>query len=176
MSKKYERGDIATYYFIIKKKNGEKAIQAWTDNKELAKLYVDFHHCSMFSIKKHTALIEEIVDILNENTHDEVKIAYINIRDPKNPHKIKSMAIPATDTEIAMINEECNTYLASFIDYSYMNQAIPYLKKKYIEALRDIFLIDVMNKVIHERRSVFTDTVSLDQLMILYTCYEENFG
>lgn len=176
MQSKYERGDIATFYFVIKTKDGEKIIQAWTDNKELAKMYMDFHKCTKFSIKKLTATIDEITDILNENVHDEIKIFYLNIRDPKDEHKIKSLAVPATETEMQLVNEECNTFLSSYIDYSYMNQCIPYLKKKYKQALKDIFLLDTINKVLHERRSVFSDTVLLDQLMVLYTCYEENFG
>ena len=74
---KYQPGDIVTYYFIIKEFDGNKIIQGWTDNKELAKFYMDFHKCKKFKIKTITDSIEEINKIREENWNDEIKLFHI---------------------------------------------------------------------------------------------------
>ena len=132
MSKKYEPGDTATFYFVITEYNGHKEIQGWTDQKELVQVYMDFHKCKKFHVKKITNTIEEINKIVEENIHDEIGIYNISIKDRgKKYEKIKEINIPATVTEIMFLNEEANTCMASQIGYSELNEMIPFLKNKY---------------------------------------------
>lgn len=175
---KYEVGDIVTYYFIIVEDDNGKHIQAWSDNKDLVKFYLEFHNCKKFVLKTMTRTVEEISKILEENLHDEIKIHNIHIKDTKskNGTGYKTISIPATETEFMFINEESNTFMASRINYSFINEAIPYLKGKYRDALKNIFLTDIIKKVIHGQNPKITQMIEFDQLLILFESFPENFG
>ena len=175
---KYEEGDIVTYYFIIVEDGNDKRIQAWSDHKELVKYYMEFHKCKRFVLKSLTRRIEEISTILEENLHDEIKIHNVMIKDNsgKKGKEFKTIPIPATETEFMFINEETNTYMASRINYAYLNGAIPYLKKKYKESLNGILLTDVIRKVVHGQNPKSTQMISFDQLMVLFESFPDNFG
>lgn len=174
---KYEPGEIAKYYFVIyTDEKDEKTVQAWSDNKGLVDMYMEFHKCKYFKVKVVSNYIEEIVKLLEENLHDEIKPYRINTRDPKRKGEVIGMTIPATETEVTYINEETNTFMSSLIGYADLNELIPYLKKKDREAIRNILLEDITAKVCHERRSKIVETVHLDQLMVLYKLFPRKFG
>lgn len=174
---KYDEDDIATFYFIVMlSDDDENRIIAWSDKKEMAEVYMEFHSCKKLKLKKKTDYLYRITEILNENIHDEINIYNINIGDPKKKGRVKSIQIPATETEFRFINEETNTFLASRVCYSYINEAFPYLKGKYQKALNNLFLRDVMGKVLHERNSKFIEEVQFDQLSVLYKCFSDRFG
>ena len=176
----YEPGDIVTYYFIIMNDNGNKRIQAWTNRKELAKFYYEFHNCKNFSIKKITKTIEDMRRILEENANDEIMIANINIKNhersgKKDPETVM-ISIPATRTEMTFINEETSSFMLSQVRYSYLDSAIPYLKNKYQKALNDIFLPAVIKKVCYNKESAITQSLYMDHLMVLYRSFPDMFG
>lgn len=176
---KYESGDIVTYYFIIKENKNDKMIQGWTDNKSIANFYMEFHKVKGFRIKSITNTIDEINKILEDNWNDEIKMCNVITRNRCNHRKgeeIASIVIPATSTELAFIREEANTFMTSRINYSFINDAIPYLKNRYQDALKSIFLSDVVLKVIYNKNSKFTQLIEFDQLMILFRSFPENFG
>lgn len=176
---RYEPGDIVTYHFIVYNDGRHKNIRAWTDNKDLAKMYMEFHQCKDFTIKSVTKRIEEISAITEENLHDEIRIHNILIRNTdkrKKGEETKIISIPATETECLFINDECSTFMLSRIRYSYLNTAIPYMKKKYRDGLESIFLQDIINKVCNERSSNISESVKLDQLMVLFRSLPEFFG
>ena len=176
---KYESGDIVTYYFIIKENKNDKMIQGWTDNKSIANFYMEFHKAKGFRIKSITNTIDEINKILDDNWNDEIKMCNIITRNRGKHRKgeeIASIVIPATSTELAFIREEANTFMTSRINYSFINDAIPYLKNRYQDALKSIFLSDVVLKVIYNKNSKFTQLIEFDQLMILFRSFPENFG
>jgi len=176
---KYQPGDIVTYHFIIKEMNGDKIIQAWTDSKEIAKFYLDFHKCKYFRVKSLTKSIEEITKILEENWNDEIRIFNIITKNRTGKHKDEefiTISIPATETEMMFIREESSTFLASRINYGYINEAIPYMKKKYQDVLQSIFLTDVIRKVIYSHKVKFAQSIQFDELMILFRAFPENFG
>lgn len=177
---RYEHGDIATYYFIIMEGIGETIIRGWTDNKSLAKFYMDFHKSDNLIMKSMTKSIDDIYKILEENVHDEIKILNIttkNIerRKRKDPESVK-ISIPATETERDFISTETSNFFASHIRYSYLNSALPYLKNKYQEALKDIFLFDVINQVCNNRCTGAVQHIECDELMVLYHSFPEMFG
>ena len=148
---KYQPGDTVTYYFIIKELDREKIIQGWTDNKEIAKFYMEFHKCKNFKLKSITNSIEEITKILEENWNDEIKPFHIITRNRnrgKHDDDYITICIPATDTEVRFIREETSTFMTSRINYSLINDAFPYLKNKYQNDLQSIFLPDVIRKVV----------------------------
>ncbi len=175
---KYEPDDIVTYYFILKKNEDDrsKTIQAWTDDKTLAKFYMDFHRCNNFILKKYTNKMKEISLLCDENLHDEIHICNFMIRDKKNENEVDTILIPATTTEFQFIKEECDNFMSTYISYSFINEAFPYLKNKYQEALKDILLLDVINQTIHNKSSSVIQMINFDQLMILLYSFQKNFG
>lgn len=177
--KRYEPGDRATFYFIVLEGGKTNHIQAWTDSKDLAKFYLDFHKCKNMIIKSVTKSIEEISRITEENWGDEIQICNIIIKNHnkrKKGQESKTILIPATSTEITFINEECATFMMSEINYSYLNTAIPYLKRKYKEGLDFIFLPSIVNKVCNRRDCGTTELLQFDQLMVLFKAFPDNFG
>ena len=177
--KKYDPGDIATFYFVVVEDDHGKRIKAFSDDKELVKLYMDFHKCKKFRIKKYTGYIEEIYKITDENLHDEIQLFNIITRNreaKKHDEEIMELCIPATHTEINFINSESNSYLASICDYGLLNEVFPYLKEKYKDALRMLFLDDMIRKVIHSKDSKITVNIEFDQLITLYRFFPDHFG
>lgn len=173
---KYYEGDLVTFYFVIKHMNGDKVIQAWSDNKDLVKMYMDFHKCKNFKVKSVSNTIEEINKICEENYHDEIQLFNINTRDPKRKGRVMGVSIPATRTEIEFINEETSSFLSSHISYTNLEKLMPYLKKKDQEALHNILLEDITKKVLYEERSRIIQSIQIDQLVLFYKIFPENFG
>lgn len=178
---KYERGDVVTYYFVIyeDKKRDEQRIQGWTDDKSLAKIYMEFHNCKNLFLKSITKTIDEIAKILEENRNDEIQITNINVRNRerhKKGEECVGMAIPATQTECQFINEETANFMIQDIRYSYLNTAIPYLKNKYQKALDDIILWPIIKKVCDNKESAIVKCIELDQLLVLFRSFPDLFG
>lgn len=174
--KKYELGDIATFYFVTVDSPSGKRIQGWTDDKNLAKFYIDFHQCSKFKLKTITDYIENITNILNENTNDEIDIANLSIHTDDKHELFKTINAPLTSMELHCINDDTHSFMMSMINYSYMESAIPYLKRKYRDALEGIFVIDIIKQLIHNIPNVTIQSIAFDELLMLFTIFPENFG
>jgi hypothetical protein len=173
---RYDEDDIVTYWFVVNKTKYEtKQIQAWSDNKELIKFYMEFHNCKRFELVKMTNTMKEIMKVIEENVHDEVMLCNINTRDPKNKNKIKMIQIPATATEMNYIREESTDFMLSHIHYSYLESVVPYLKDKYKYALKNTLLLDVIKKVIYNQSSPSLEYLGVDQLKIMINLFPDNF-
>ena len=173
---RYNPGDIVTYYFIIRDDSYGKIIKGWTDQKLLAEFYMKFHNCKSFTLKKLTATIEEINDILRENHNDEISIVNILVRDQKRKGEMKSISIPATTVEMDFINDEDSTMFYGRIDYGYLNEIIPYFKDKYLKALSKLLLPSMIKKAVYNRSDKFNTSIQLDQLMVLVKHFPNDFG
>lgn len=180
MKRRYDPEDLVTMYFIITKDDrGNKRIQAWTDDKEYALCYLEFHKCKNFKMTKHVAPFNDIINLINENNNDEIGLYNISTRnrDPKRKkgNETTLMAIPMTETEKIFVAEECRTLLATRIEYSMINDSIDFLKDKYRKALEKMMVKEVLKKVIHSHKSI-VDNFHVDELLILYYSFPENFG
>lgn len=176
---KYQSGDIVTYYFVIKRDEfGKKIIQGWTDNKQLAKFYMDFHKCKHFTLKSITDKIENISNIINENIHDEIMVYNIITKNRRknSSDDIQMIMIPLTKTEKRFIDEEVSSFMVTSIDYGLINDAMPYLKSKYQSILQSIFLPDIIRKVVYSQNTKFSQMIQFDELLVLYRYFPENFG
>ncbi len=175
----YDADDRVTVYFIVYNEFGEKIIRAWSDNKDYAKAYMDFHKCKNYKMKSLTDTWRNVVNIVNENINDEIELVNINVKNDKK-HKLgqecKLMVVPITTTERILINDESVTFMATRVDYSFIEEAFYYLKDKHQKALKSIYLKNVMDKVIHEKQSKFTDYVQMDELKVLFRSFPEHFG
>lgn len=172
--------DEVTFYFVLISNGGHTQIQAWSENKDYADYYMKFHKCRAMSIKKMHGFYEDIVKVLDENFHDEIHMYNITIRNPdvtkRKKHPLKAMVIPATDTEIMFINGEMSSFMATRVDYHFIEACSHFLKGKYLRAMNDCLLTPVMAKVIHEQNSQITSSMSFDQLKILVESFPDHFG
>ena len=176
--KKYEPDDLCTFYFVIWNSGDTHTIQGWSDDKDLVKAYMEFHHCKRFELKSRSDTYDNMCRILEENTNDEISVYNLLIKDDnhKKGHESKMIAVPLTYTEMTLVKSENTSYLASRIDYSYINDAMYYLKEKYVKCLQDIFLPDVIGFTILNKPSKFTDHVYTDELRVLFHSYPDHFG
>lgn len=177
---KYETGDIVTFWFVIyhDPRHG-KRIQAFSDNKNLVKFYMEFHKCEQFSLKSLTGTIDSMIGIMNDNTLDELEIASVYTRDPnakKGRNKMKLIQVPMTQNEMAFVKEDSVDFLSSQINYSYLAEVIPYLKEKYQRALDDILLTDIIQSVVHQKRSRKLELVDIDQISLMPKLPNSHFG
>nr|DAR89207.1 MAG TPA: hypothetical protein [Caudoviricetes sp.] len=172
--KRYEHGDDAKFYFVIKKRKGEeKYIKGYTDNKSLAKFYMNFHRCKRFRMKEVENTIDEIRPLIEENLNDEITIGYIKVEGKHGEEKM--IAVPVTETEMQFIREESGTYMATSVDYSLIHSIFPLLRKKYRSALEGIFLKAICNFVINNRFEPIINSIFLDNLKILYRSFPDEF-
>ena len=170
----YERGDMVTMYVIIHHVDKQGSIiKAWTDDKDLAKIYMEFHQCKDFKLKRITRPIDQLMELINENNHDEISIINLTTR---IRNKQKTISVPLTDTERMFIQEEINTFFSSMINYSYLYETIPYLKNKYQRALQQLFLNDILKHVIANKPSAIAKHLEMDELKVLYRSFENSFG
>ncbi len=177
--RKYEVDERVTFYFVIFDDGDNNRIQAWSDNKDYAKMYMNFHQCKNYKLKAVTKRFDDMVTILNENYHDEIELCNIrikNVENHKKGHESRMVMVPLTSTEHMLVDDESVCFMASRVDYQYINGAFHYLKDKYQRVLKDIFLYDVMNKVIYEKQSKFTNNVETDDLMVLFRSFPDHFG
>lgn len=172
---KHDPDDIVTTYFVLKKEGDKTIIQGWSEDKKMVEAYMEFHNCKKFRVKKVTMVAKKMAETYEENIHDEIDLFNITTRDQKHRCEVKSITIPATATEIQLLNDETNTLATSLIDYSFINGAVPYLKKKYRQALMDVGLLDFIKKILHNQRSKFVDIMQFDQLILLYRLFNDNF-
>lgn len=177
--REYDDDELLTYYFVIVKDRNTSRIQAWTDKKALAELYMEFHKCSKFKLKKVTASVSELVKITDENRHDQLELVNLTIRnrDKSKPNKLTTLiTIPATQSECVFLEEETNSFLSSRIDYGALSNLLPYLKSKYQQALADILLPDVVNAVVYGKMSPKLQNCEIDQLSVLIRHFPDSFG
>lgn len=177
----YEKDDILTIHFILKKQDGETIIQAWSEDKDLVKCYMEFHNCKKFSIKKVTRDAHSMYQLMEENLHDKIDLVNITTRDQKHKNCTKSITVPMTTTELELLNSETNTFMSSIINYSLINDALPYFKHKYRKVFDALGLSSIINRVLFTKSNAYSkyDTKSLDidfdQLILFYRLYPENF-
>lgn len=169
---RYEAGDIVTFHFVLEKdpKFGTKSIRAFSDNKDLVKMYMEFHNCPRFTLKTMTMSIEKMKDITNANVHDEIHIENIYIKNPnakKGENKLQMVQIPMTGAESVTLAADVTEFLSSAIDYAYMNSSIPYLKGKWQDVLKGIFLQDVIKKVTSPTTTNRLGWLDMDHLMVM---------
>ena len=176
---KYDVDDVCTFYFVLLRNGDSINIQGWSDNKDLAKAYMEFHKCKLFNLKSRTDTFDNMCKILEENTNDEISLYNLTVKAPpdhKKGRETRVISVPLTFTEMNLVKSENMDFLGSRVNYSLLNEAIYYLKNKYLKALKDIYLHDVINHVIMQQQNRFTNEVSMDELLVLFHSYPDHFG
>lgn len=176
--KPYERGDIVTYYFVIMTDGDKRIINAWTDDKQLAKFYMEFHKCPKFTLKPVTKAAEEFVDVINDNALDEIKIHRIKIRNPDGSKKkpLKYVEVPMTENERGLIRTNSTDLMGFQVNYSLLNEMMPYLKGFYRKGLEMIMLPEAIKISCYSKSGRMWSQCELDELLLFYTSNPEVFG
>lgn len=176
--KGYSSGDIAKFYFVIieDKDKDFTRILAYSDSKDLVDAYMQFHKSKNLKVKVYTDTIEEIYKVTNENYYDEIFIGNIIIRDPKNKRKVKRVTVPITETESNFINTETSEFMASRVNYSYLNDFIPCLKPKYQKLMTQNLLSPIIRRVVDNQSPKILEELEFDSLMVLLDSFPDQFG
>jgi len=169
--------DQATFYFIVLTTGNQNSVKAWTDNKDMAEFYMEFHNCKNFQMRKMSNKYGEIIKIINANINDEIQIYNLLVKDEKETDGIDVIQVPATKSEIDIMNDAINTRCASsMVDYSNMNKYVNRLKKPYQKALNKIGLLDLIASEIYNIPSKFTDNLQIDGLKLLFRLFSDYFS
>jgi hypothetical protein len=170
-----DEDDVITIYVVIKKDVAGDRIQAFSDDKDLVDVYMQFHNCSRFRVKKIKAPIRELRDMISENRYDEITISNIKTRD-KNKDKMIYVQVPITESELRLLTEETNSLCEGHIGYSVLNDIFPYLKPKYQKALSRLHLDSLILKTIHNRHDEIVDKIEIDQLKLWVLWSQSDFS
>jgi len=181
----YEANDIVDCYFIVFHDEGpssHKRVVGWSLDKNMIEFYLQFHKCKRMVVKKVTGEMQKVYRIMDENTvsmDDEINIYNIDTID-REKHKLKTVQIPATQTEMRFMTEEVNTYWSSHISYGTLNQLMSFVKPKYQDALRGIYLNQFVEKVVSnwspDLGVYVPDHIMIDQLRLLVKSFPGMFG
>lgn len=177
-----DSNDIVTYYIVeVNEDSLGTNIQAWSDDKELVKAYMEFHKCKRFKVKKVTNKMSVIGKYLIENAmHDELGICWISVRNPKPKpgEELIQVAIPMTQSEMAVINDEINSKFSSYGMYQSTHQMIGFLKNKYQRALAGIMYTEFMKQARMEtpKDNPIINAIQYDELKILFSQFPDHFG
>jgi hypothetical protein len=179
--KSYDLSDRVTFYFVCAMDNNgnHMMIKGWSVVKAMIDAYMKFHQCPSFYVKKITDTWENIVRLLNEETHDEIKIANLITKNRSGKRKkdpVDIVSIPITDGEHMHVNDQVTTTCSTYVDYTLLNKHVRHLKQKYREALAFIGLNEVIDKEIRNKDSRFMKSLILDELMILVKFFPAEFG
>ena len=169
---RYESGDIATYYFVIYDDGNNKTIIGWSDNKKIIKAYMDLHKCKRFKLKEYTAPIDKIGKLLDENINDEIRLINVGIT---KKNDLEYLIMPGTELENNYIKDESNNFLYTRINYSLINEAMPFLKDKYKKALEDIYIDYIIDALLFNKPNKISSNIIYNDLLILTRGFPERF-
>lgn len=170
--------DIVTYYFITSydpnSRINKRYIQAYSDDKNLIDLYMEFHNCKRYKCKKVEKRYKEIIRMINDNASKELTLTNLVTRNKKGD--VIDISIPMTIVECATLNDELKSYVSN-IDYALINDMFHDLKPSYQDALDKIGLIDIIRSSIYNRNnSKFLKDLEFDQLVFFTKHFSEEFN
>lgn len=190
MKGQYDMTDAVTFYFVTYLEPGfkEPCVKAWTDDKVLLDFYLKFHGMRDFKVKVITDTYEAVVKLIN-NTCRNDEICLMNMLTVKRDEiggkakqgelndKMITVIVPATVQEINQVNDNVGDFCSSMVDYAKINQILPLLKKRYLSALDQLGLTDIISVVIGNRPSTKrTRLTELDELMVLLKFFPAEFS
>lgn len=172
----YDKDDLVKNYFVINKADGKRKIQAWSPDKQLAKYYMEIHNNPNFELIKIEKAQGDMNIAMKENMYDKIKPVTLMRKNKDKKKGYELVYVPMTINENRVVTDETNTFLSTYIDWNLLNQAVPYLKKKYRLALQTIFLSSMLKLMIENKADKYNQNIELDQLKILFKAFPDSFG
>lgn len=171
---------LVTFYLVINDRLefDDARIQAWSDQKDLAKFYMAFHRCKHFTLRKITDTLYNMNRLLDECYHGEITLynAVTKDRSKKRSSAYKYVRVPMTNNEIAIIKAENSGLAGTAVNYTILNDLYPYMSKKRKRLANDMMLTDAIKATIHNQPSQRIMGVKIDELYMLYRIFPETFG
>ena len=163
-----ELDDIVTYYIIYDTHLPWKEnIAGWTDDKLIAEFYMEFHNYDGFVMKKIKGRFQEIINVLNNSINEEIDL-YSDLKTNVNG-KLKEITLPLTTNECTILTLAKSTMLADLVSYEILMRAYPRFNRKYQQALKNLFLLDIAGYVLNGNESEFTADLDFDDVVVLTT-------
>lgn len=154
--------------YYIDPDSKEKKLVGYTRNKNLLKLYLDFHNCKDMKVKPISATLGEINKILDNHVTCNICMKSLSTRDPDSPHKTIEVLVPLTSDEYLMM-QGCRD--AFVIDnqcgYRFILQLMSFFKDKYSDALNNIYLGDIAKRIENMKYNEKVDQIDIDEVMLL---------
>ena len=159
--------DFVDCYFIILEdlKKGLNEIVAWSANKTLIKVYLDFHGTKKLKVKKLSDYKKNINEICNAHINEEIQIGHITTAIKGKPVIVMA---PLTELDLTQINDFSGCFNEIEINYAMLHQLTPLLKNKYREALKTILLNEVVEAVIFPKEGLRVTNIQLDEIVLLH--------
>jgi hypothetical protein len=137
--------------------------------------YIKFHKCKSDKVSSYSMRAEAAIDFQNENSYAELSLGIISTGAKKG--EMKTLAVPITQTDLNFINTDTNTFFADRVRYDILNLVFPYLKDKYQKGLRQIFLTNIIGKVVHNQENdQIANAINFDELKSLIKSRSIDFG
>jgi hypothetical protein len=179
---RYDLTDKVTIYFAvyIDPNTKDTSVKAYSDNKFLMETYLSFHNCKNLVLRTTTQTWEELIPIVNadEINGRELTILRLNSRNRSNKKRgpTEIVAVPGIDPEIMHVHDMSKDFCSAIVNYSAIQDHLTGLKRKYQEALATLGLFDVVRKTVYGQDSRFTNSVFMDEVMVLLRFFQDEFG
>ena len=154
---------------------------AFTDDKLLFELYIDFHNCKKFLITELKDTFKNFKSFINSNLHNEIYMMEGLVTVHPTKHKKIEVVIPLTEEEKGRFRDALEIYSFTFnMDmYSDIYNLVPYIKDEYREALMDIDFDQIAGKLLNKpgaRKDIWkSNNVVLDQVRFFRKVLDECF-
>jgi hypothetical protein len=174
-----ELDDEVVYFLLYNLKyadriTGKSIMVGWTEDKNLADFYLEFHHCKDIVVKKYEGPYRGIIGTLNDNANEKIEIYWIRTRIGR---KVKPVAVPMTTNEQRVLTQSTQTYCqGDLVEYQQIINLLPHLKKKYREAMKFLYFNELARNAIGGETTNFIAFVELDEARLLPKLYPQNFG
>jgi len=166
----YKLNDMATFYFII---GTDEVVHGWTDDKKKAQLYLEFHNCPYFKMRKVEMLYKDILRVLNEYIHHQINIEPMITRDEDG--EIISVGIPTTHAEMDLFNDYESTSGSLSVDYALIQKYFDMFKPKYQAALRALKLDLFIDKELYNKTDPWFLKAKIDQVRLFVQIFSDYF-
>lgn len=171
------RYEICEFWFVINMDKDGNYIQAWSDDKDMAEFYMAFHGTKRFKLRRVEDTLQNLNKMVNDYITSEIVLYNGVTREitGKKPWETTDVIIPTTKNEVDVISVERQNFMASTIGYGQLNDVFPILKKKYQEALKELYMWDVIKMVIHNKKSTIVQKIEFDDVRLMFKLLQDNF-
>lgn len=171
--------DEVVFYVIYSRELEKDCIIGWSDDKDLAKSYYEFHKCKNVYMKKLEGIYEKIYDILKDYINEQIFLKKLKTIDN---NKIIKLVVPITVTEESLIYDQIETMCSFLVNYHDIIGWAEYLDKDYFNALNYLYLIDIARAQIygddpeHDKRINIKNFIEFDEIKLLTRLSPTTFG
>ena len=173
--KTYLEGDQIIIYCITFEDTRETITHAWTDDKELAKWYLKFHHSKRMKLKRIDTTYEDARDFISNYMYEQIKVGYLMTKHPRKKGSV-TIPFPVTDAERQFLDDEVADLCNGYVGYQTIYEMAPFLKRKWESLLmKDLQLYSVLEYVINNHIGKIEWITGMDEVRMLQMYMPDKF-